>query len=157
MGSKQNMTTNNLPDPIEKRDLIYGDDTDPDQLDTLGHRFLEEGYLPDALEAFVEGDVKKGGEKILEKAVQQGDYFLINWVHEQWPELLDRQIWMEAGQQAEENGRLTDAVKLYYAGDFNEEMNRVEQRLEDELGHELPAVVKSDTADAKEKDQLEES
>lgn len=150
------MTAADLPDPIEKRDKIYGDSTDPEDLRELGNRFFQHEHFPDALEAYVEGDIEKGGKKVLEEAKQQGNYFLINWINDQWPQLVDDQTWKTAGKNAEEAGRLTDAVKLYYAGDFSSDLDRAEEKLEEELGHAIPAVVRADTADAKEKDQLED-
>lgn len=150
------MPASNLPDPIEKRDQIYGDSTDTEDLRELGNRFFEHGHLPDALEAYVEGDIEKGAKKVLEKAREQGNYFLINTINEQWPQLVNENTWKTAGENAEDAGRLTDAVKLYYAGDFSGDLNRAEEKLEDELGHAIPAVVRADTADAKEKDQLED-
>lgn len=150
------MTPQDIPDPIEKRDRIYGDDTSPDELEELGNQFLKHEYFSDALDAYIEGDIEEGGRKVLEKATELGNYFLINRIHQQWPDLVDQDTWQDAGQTAEEQGRLTDAVKLYYAGDFTDDLQRAEEQLEDELGHAVPAVVKSDTADAKEKDQLDE-
>ncbi len=150
------MTEPNIPDPIEKRDQIYGENTTPDQLKDLGDRFFKAGYYPDALEAYVEGDIQDGGERVLERAVEQGNYFLVQKIDDQWPDLVDGTVWEEAGENAEEAGRLTDAVKLYYAGDYSDDRKRVEEQLEEELGHTIPAVVRADTADAKEKDELDE-
>ncbi len=150
------MTPQQIPDPIEKRDRIYDDDTTPDELKELGDRFLEQEYLSDALDAYVEGDIEEGGQNVLEKATELGNYFLINRIHQQWPDLVDQTVWKQSGKNAEKKGRLTDAVKLFYAGDFTDDLERAEEKLEQELGHAVPAVVKSDTADAKEKDQLDE-
>jgi len=149
------MDLSNLPDPIEKRDQIYGDDTTTEQLKDLGDRFLEAGAFTDALEAYLEGDVREGGDRVLDQAVEQGNYFLIQKIDEQWPDLVDEDLWKRAGTNAEDAGRLIDAVKLYFTGNHTEERKRVEQELEEELGHAIPAVVRADTADAKEKDELE--
>lgn len=150
------MSPQQIPDPIEKRDRIYSDDTSPEELQNLGDGFFDQNHLSDALDAYVEGDIEEGGRKVLEEAIEAGNYFLINRVHQQWPQLVDHDVWQNAGKKAEEKGRLTDAVKLYYAGNFEDDLERAEEKLEDELGHAVPAVVKADTADAKEKDQLDE-
>ncbi len=150
------MTEPDLPDPIEKRDLIYGDDTTPERLKDLGDRFFEAEYLPDALEAYLKGDHRDGAERVLERAAGQGNYFLVQKINDRWPDLVDDTLWKEAGRNAEEAGRLTDAVKLYFAGDYTEDRKRAEEKLEEDLGHAIPAVVRADSADAKEKDELEE-
>ncbi len=145
------------PDPLDKREVIYGDDTTDEELRETGDLYFEENYLVDAIEAYEEADYKEGGEKILEKAVQTGDYFLVQRVDENWPNLVDKETWKKAGENAEANGRFTDAIKLYHAGNFSDKRKNVEEELEEEFGHSIPSVVIRDIADAKEKDEVEDS
>lgn len=138
-------------DPIQKRDFIYDNDRSSEELKSLGDRFFDRNYYVDALEAYQEGDVESGGEKIRDVAIEQGNFFLLRQINSQWSNLLDQETWQKAGQHAMENGRYTDAVKLFYAADEKEKMKEAEEHIVEETDKPVPSVVRKDSADAKEK------
>lgn len=140
-----------LENPIEKRDLIYDDDTQPETLKKAGDLFFDEGYFSDALKAYINGDLKEGGKKIRNKAQKQGNFFLLRQIRENWDDLISGEVWEKAGDNAMENGRYIDAVKLYYAAGQTGKMNEAEEKVIEETGKPVPAVVRKDSADAKEK------
>lgn len=143
-----------LPDPIEKRDLVYGDDTSDSRRIETGDQFFEENFIVDALNAYEEADHREGGENVLEKAVSGGNYFLVRRVRNNWPDLVDENVLRESAENAEETGRYTDAVKFYRDLGETDAMERVQEELEEKAGISLPEVVRKDIADAKEKDEV---
>jgi hypothetical protein len=94
-----------LPNPLEKREVLYSGETDPEILVELGERFRAEGYLLDALNFFAQAGSRSHLEKFLAGARADGDAFLV----EQAALALGRELspgeWEEVAERADELGK----------------------------------------------------
>ena len=69
--------TSKTPDALEKKDLLYGKAFDEEKLNDCAEGFLADNRLCEALEFFQVAKNTSGIEKILQKALQSGDLFLL--------------------------------------------------------------------------------
>jgi hypothetical protein len=70
-------STGDLPDPLRKREILYSSDTPAEELTALGRAFLDKGLPMDALDCFAEARSRPDLEDLLERAIQDGDYFVL--------------------------------------------------------------------------------
>ncbi|HID07793.1 MAG TPA: hypothetical protein EYP10_11680 [Armatimonadetes bacterium] len=116
MGSE--MGSNRLPDPLQRREILYGKDTPSETLIECGRLYLEEGRWNDAVEFFGRAHYKEGLFELKELALREGDYFLMSQVSEFLGEELEAEEWKRLGQRALERGKFHFAQKAFgRAGD----------------------------------------
>lgn len=107
-----------LPDPLSKRDIIFGEDTPREDLIAYGKAFLEQEQIYDALSCFAQAKAHDEIEKIAEIAMEEGDAAL-------WQETLivrgkkaDPEEWRQLAKRAEALGKEYFAEFAYeQAGD----------------------------------------
>ena len=88
------------PSPEKVRVLL----TDPRQTaadhDRNGDLFLQEGRANIAMMFYERSGTKDRLEKVLQKAVEGGDTFLVEWVFKVRPELVSADAWGRTGEAA---------------------------------------------------------
>lgn len=68
-------TIGNLPDPLEKREILYSPETPRQELIAYGEAFLESGLAMDALDFFVQARSDEHLQRFLADAIEAGDLF----------------------------------------------------------------------------------
>ncbi len=71
------MSATNLPGFLKKKKLLADANLSAAECRTYGNLFLEAGWLADALDFFLKGDVSEGLEQLQALALDTGDAFLL--------------------------------------------------------------------------------
>ncbi len=121
------MPKGRLPDPLKRREILYGKGTPTEVLIEYGKLYLEEGRLNDAVEFFGVAGFKEGLMEMKELAIKEGDYFLLERVFEFLGEEGGKEEWLSLGKRALELEKFVFAKKAFAkAGDL-EAMKEVEK------------------------------
>lgn len=121
------MPKGRLPDPLKRREILYGKGTPAEVLIGYGKLYLEKGRLNDAVEFFGMAAFKEGLMEMKELAIKEGDYFLLEKVFEFLGEEGQRDDWLSLGKRALEIGKFTFAKKAFAKAGDVEAMKEVEK------------------------------
>jgi tetratricopeptide (TPR) repeat protein len=102
-----------LPDPLKRRDILYGRNTPPEVLREYGDLYLNEGRPNDAVEFFGQACYKEGLQRIRQVASEEGDLFLFSRAAEFLQEEVSPQDWSMLGKKALEKGKYLFALKCF--------------------------------------------
>ena len=117
-----NILPRGMPDCLKKRRLLNDKGLSPEACRDYGEKFLELGFLEDALEFFVQGLYQPGLDKIKAMAIEAGDAYLMGKLGPHAPE-----DWRRVADQALKLGKVQFARRaLEQAGDKEqaEELSR---------------------------------
>lgn len=121
------MRKGRLPDPLKRREILYGKGTPAEVLIEYGKLYLEEGRLNDAVEFFGMAGFKEGLMEIKELALKEGDYFLLEKVFEFLGEEGKKEDRISLGRRALELGMFSFAKKAFAKAGDVEAMKEVEK------------------------------
>ena len=102
-----------LPDPLKRRDVLYGQNTSAEVLREYGDLYLHEGKPNDAVEFFGQACYKEGLQRIRQMAIEEGDLFLFSRATEFLKEEVSPEDWRELGKKALEQGKHLFAMKCF--------------------------------------------
>jgi hypothetical protein len=71
------MAKSGLPDVKEKTKRLYAKDAAPEVLSAQAEQYLAAGWLSDAIDFFDRAKDKQGLEKVMARAIDEGDAFLL--------------------------------------------------------------------------------
>ncbi len=94
---------------LQKRALLHAPDTPRDKLLAYAEKYLEEGYLYEALEFFEKAREQSGLDRVRDAAVAEGDATLLGWIARNGLAQVTADHWRMAGENAQKAG------KVYYA------------------------------------------
>ena len=117
-----------LPDPLRRREILYGRDTPREVLIEHGDLYAAEGRWNDAVEFYGRAEHQEGLLRIKGIALKEGDYFLFSQVMEFLGNPED-EGWREVGRAAEEKGKLQFALKAYERCRDTEGVARVKEKI----------------------------
>jgi hypothetical protein len=102
-----------LPDSLKKRQLLNEKELNPELCREYGEKFLELGFLEDALEFFKRADYEPGLDQIKALALESGDAYLMTRLGAHPPE-----VWRQVAKQALKLGKIHFARRAFeQAGD----------------------------------------
>ena len=102
-----------LPDPLKRRDILYGQNTSAEVLREHGDLYLHEGKPNDAVEFFGQASYKEGLQRIRKMAMEEGDLFLFSRATEFLQEEVPPDDWRKLGKKALEKGKHLFALKCF--------------------------------------------
>ena len=102
-----------LPDPLKRRDILYGKGTSAEVLREHGDLYLHEGKPNDAVEFFGQACYKEGLQRIRQMAMEEGDLFLFSRATEFLQEEVPHDDWRKLGKKALEKGKYLFALKCF--------------------------------------------
>ncbi|MBW2038920.1 MAG: hypothetical protein JRI46_04885 [Deltaproteobacteria bacterium] len=102
-----------LPDPLKRRDILYGQNPPVEALKEYGELYLQEGRPNDAVEFFGQARYKEGLLRIREIALEEGDLFLFSRAMEFLQEEVSPDTWMKLGKKALEKSKYLFALKAF--------------------------------------------
>lgn len=102
-----------LPDPLKRRDILYGQNTSAEVLREHGDLYLREGKPNDAVEFFGQACYKEGLQRIRQMAMEEGDLFLFSRATEFLQEEVPPDDWRKLGKKALEKGKYLFALKCF--------------------------------------------
>jgi hypothetical protein len=124
------MAKSNLPDLKRKQKLLFAEDAQPEALIAQGQRFLDAGWLNDAIDFWQRAGHTEGLQQIQMTAVEQGDAFLFNRCLHALDEEAPESAWQELADRARELGKLQFAREGYRMSGDRKAMERVEQQMQ---------------------------
>ncbi len=124
--------TADLPHYKFKQALLHGKDTNPAEISRLGRRFLEEGWLNDAIDFFKKAEDSQGLAAIREISIEEGDIFLLRQAIKAGGEAAGEDEWKQIGERALELGKLQFAREAFRMFGDRKAMEKVDQLLEPE-------------------------
>jgi hypothetical protein len=126
------------PTPERVRVLL----TDPRQTaadhDRNGDLFLDEGRANIAMMFYERSGSKDRLEKVLRKAVEAGDTFLVEWVFKLRPELVDAASWGKTGEAAMRAKKFAFARDAYQRAGDETRVMEAKKSLDQALGGPPP-------------------
>ena len=102
-----------LPDPLKRRDILYGKNIPAELLREYGDLYLHEGKPNDAAEFFGQACYKEGLQRIRQMAIEEGDLFLFSRATEFLQEEVSPDDWRKVGKRALEHGKYLFALKCF--------------------------------------------
>ena len=120
-----------LPDPLKRRDVLYGQNTPAKVLRDYGDLYLNEGKLNDAVEFFGQACCKEGLQRIRQMAIEEGDLFLFSRATEFLQEEVPSEEWRTLGTKALEQGKYLFALKCFEKIGDREGIEETRKKLEE--------------------------
>jgi hypothetical protein len=122
------MENNKLLSCLEKMDLLNLPAASVDTLMEWGDRYLEAGFVHDAVDFYEKAGAKEAVTRLLETAEDDGDVFLLRRLCS----LLEREPtseeWLTAAEQAERLGKDHFAWKAYQSAGAQDRSDAVRER-----------------------------
>jgi hypothetical protein len=94
-----------LPGPMKKREIMYSTSLSADEKARWGRRFLEEGLVSDALAFFVEARSKDDLAMMRDRAIREGDAFMLRMIGNAMPEIVANEHWLALQTNASAMGK----------------------------------------------------
>lgn len=102
-----------LPDPIEKRNILAAKDVSAQTLSDYGNAFFEAEALDDAYNFFEKAGDVEGLKKVKQRAIEMGaTASLFNMLRSKHVQLA-KEDWLAAAESAVKRGKLTYAAQVY--------------------------------------------
>lgn len=112
-------------DYLIKRDLLNEPNAERRKLLEWAGCCLEAGYVHDALEFYKKAGDTSSIEGILEKAMEEGDAFLVKQALDGLKRDLSAEEWLKLGKRAESLGKFVFAVEAYRKAGAEDEVARL--------------------------------
>ena len=94
-----------IPDPLRRRDILYGADTPKEVLVEHARAYEEADKLDEALQFYAQAADRQGLERVKTKALEAGDAFVLKAVARAMPELVGEDDWKSLIARAEALGK----------------------------------------------------
>jgi hypothetical protein len=104
-----------LPDPLKRREILYGVTTPPEALVEYGMAYEEAGRMDDALQFFEQAKDAKGLGRVKEHALEAGDAFMLKRIAKAMPDLVAPADWERMAKHADELGKVLFAEQARQA------------------------------------------
>jgi hypothetical protein len=122
-----------LPDPLKRRDILYGKGTPSEVLQEYGDLYLREGKPNDAVEFFGQACYKEGLRRIYQMAMEEGDLFLFSRAKEFLHEEVSPEDWRKLGTHAMAKAKYLFALKCFEKIGDREGIADARRRLEEQM------------------------
>jgi hypothetical protein len=94
-----------LPEPLKRREILYGVTTPTETLIEYGQAYEEAGRMDDALQFFEQAKDQKGLARMKVHAFKIGDAFVLKRIAKVAPEMVTPADWEQMVKRAEELGK----------------------------------------------------
>lgn len=105
------MPKQDLPDPLIKREVVYGDRPWPLSLEECGNRYQEMGQFMDALLFFHKAGSLEKIENLAQIAIEQGNAFLLEQIENILNRPRDTKDWEKLQKNAQKQGKESYATR----------------------------------------------
>lgn len=123
------MGNNSLLSCLEKRDLLNQPAASVDTLMQWGDRFLEAGFVYDAVNFYEKAGAKEALTRLLEMAGNDGDAFLLRRLCALLGREPNADEWLAVAEQAERQGKDHFAWKGYLGAGDQDRSDKVRARI----------------------------
>lgn len=94
-----------LLDPLEKREVLYSEETPREELIAWGEAFLEAGHRMDALDFFTQARSEEKLRDFARQAREQGDTFVFDRCALALGRKVEREEWLALAERARSGGK----------------------------------------------------
>lgn len=143
-----------FPDPLRRREILYGKDTPRERLVEIGDRHLAAGQAYDALDFFEQAKDPEGLKKIKRWAIEQGEAPALHRVEKQIPGEVSTSDWGELAERAAAAGKAISELRAREGASDAEGAKRAAAAV---AGAGLPRIVERFAAPEEEKKAADES
>ena len=127
-GSKKGILPRHF-DLAEKQKLLYSKDISPQRRVRIAELLIQEGKYCEALEFLEQAKEESKIREIMEKAVEEGDHFVLAYAERVSGLKAEAEQWNRLGAKAEKLGKYSYALKAYQAANNTENYNRLKEKL----------------------------
>jgi len=121
-----------LPDPLKRREILYGKNTPREVLIHYGDLYYEVGRLNDAVEFYGMANHREALLKLRDLALEEGDFFLFQQATEFLRESVTNNTWRILGQNALNKGKFSFAWKAFSQAEDMEALKEIEKMMREE-------------------------
>ncbi len=133
-----------LPDYKTKQALLYDKNARPAELEALGKRFLQAGWLYDAVDFFQKAGSSAGLEMVREAAMNDGDIFLLRRVLKLSGTEGKTEIWQQVGEEALRLGKLEFALEAFRLSGDRKAMDKIYETIRPQPAEAAPVEADKD-------------
>jgi len=124
-------------DLAEKQKLLYSKEISPERRVKIAELLIQEGKYCEALEYLEQAKDEGKIKEVMEKAVEEGDYFSLAYAEKVSGLKVEADRWNRLGAQAEKLGKYSYALKAYKAANNTEKYNKLKEKLTPSEGEDL--------------------
>lgn len=107
------MAATDLPNQKQKQAILYKPDARPEELRSLGRKFLENGWMRDAIMFLAKARDHQSLEEIRRQVIEEGDTFLFRQVILALDQTAAEAEWRQLGDRALALGKLQFAREAF--------------------------------------------
>ncbi|MDP6116494.1 MAG: hypothetical protein QGF00_11700 [Planctomycetota bacterium] len=129
----------NIPDSVKKRDILYGDSTDPEELSELGGQYLAEERFWEAVEFYDAAKDDTGIAKVKNAGIEMADSYLLRRLEKMEIGNVTESDWLSLAENALTAEKIRDAIEGFERGGQSERaedlwssLNKIEEVSENE-------------------------
>ncbi|MEF8788362.1 MAG: hypothetical protein V5A84_04770 [Planctomycetota bacterium] len=123
------MSSEELPDFYEKREILFGDSTTEEEMRSTGEQFMRAGRYDDALEFFARCDADDLVREIIEDVKERGDTPVFLRAKRVLDEETSEEEWDELAQNALEHGSPSKAYVAKVKAGKEDEAEQLKERI----------------------------
>ena len=123
------MSSEELPDFYEKREILFGDSTTEEEMRSTGEKFMRAGRYDDALEFFARCDADDLVREIIEDVKERGDTPVFLRAKRVLDEETSEEEWDELAQNALEHGSPSKAYVAKVKAGKEDEAEQLKERI----------------------------
>ena len=116
-------------DLAEKQKLLYSKDISAERRVKIAELLIQQGKYCEALEYLEQAKEESKIRELMEKAVEEGDYFSLAYAEKVSGLKVEADRWNRLGAEAEQLGKYSYALKAYQAANNTEKYNRLKEKL----------------------------
>jgi hypothetical protein len=128
-----------IPDSVKKRDILYGDNTDPEELSELGGLYLAEERFWEAVEFYDAAKDDTGIAKVKNAGIEMADSYLLRRLEKMEIGNVTESDWLSLAENALTAEKIRDAIEGFERGgqseraeDLRSSLNQIEEVSENE-------------------------
>jgi hypothetical protein len=98
---------------LKKRDLLHSPNVAGEEIAQYGWEYFKQDRLVDALDFFEKAKDLEGIRRIMERSIEEGDYFLLQQSSKILKETVPETVWRMVGGKALASGRVQQALMAF--------------------------------------------
>jgi hypothetical protein len=118
---------------LKKRELLHNPQVSGSELSQYGQEYLRQNRPVDALDFFEKAGDMEGIRQVQEISIKEGQPFLLQQTSKLLRENVPSEVWEKVGQQAVNEGRLSQALTAFKAVQNENKIQEIESRMKSQV------------------------
>ena len=132
------MASTDMPNYKQKQGILHKKDAKPEELKNWGRKFLENGWIRDAIVFFQKAEDREGLLSIRRKMIEEGDVFLFRQTLLGLDEAASEDEWRQLGDRALALGKMQFAREAYRMMGDRKGIDKIDKLINPESQEEEP-------------------